>query len=204
MREKARRTGWGNGLARIFAHNNLSAAAMAMTVSVKLIHGPQSIVPTMMATAKRGKNDRATATPLREKKPCDRRSMFHSIPLGCALGMKQRRTVSAPGGNRTDAARVLRRRGVRRIALNRAERCVLCTVSDTKAKWAHSPVRVRLSVKYELPAGSSSGLRARRGYGSLVLGQRGGKERFNAEGAEVGAQRTRRKAGGIPRRGGSG
>ena len=32
--------------------------------------------------------------------------------------------------------RVLRRRGARRIALNRAERCYLCTVTDTKAEGA--------------------------------------------------------------------
>jgi hypothetical protein len=97
MREQARRSRGRGGLARIIAHNNLSAAAMAMTVTVRLTHGPQSMAPAMIATAKRGKNDRATATPLREKNPCDKRSMFHSIPLGCALGVKQRRMISARG-----------------------------------------------------------------------------------------------------------
>jgi hypothetical protein len=52
-------------------HNSLRAAAIAMTVTPRLTHGPQSAVPTIIATARSGKNDLPKTIPLLDKKPSD-------------------------------------------------------------------------------------------------------------------------------------
>src|SRR5277367_4221502 len=67
------------GMAHILAHRNLNAAAMAMTVNVRLTHGPQSIAPRMMTRANSGKNDLPKTRPVPNNNLCLRFSILHSF-----------------------------------------------------------------------------------------------------------------------------
>jgi len=59
----------GCAIVRISTHQNLIAALSASTVIAKLTQGPQSIVPTMIAIARSGKNDLPITRPV-----CNRNS----------------------------------------------------------------------------------------------------------------------------------
>jgi hypothetical protein len=65
-------------ITRLFAQINLNAAATARTVTAKLTHGPQSVVPPMTTIAKNGKNDLPSTSLIFERNPWDRPSMLSS------------------------------------------------------------------------------------------------------------------------------
>jgi hypothetical protein len=84
MRENLPTPQHRRGITGLATHNSLRVAAIAMTVTPKLTQGPQSAVPTIIATAKNGKNALPKTIPVLDKKPRDtpptgRRFMTTSI-----------------------------------------------------------------------------------------------------------------------------
>jgi len=85
VRDNARGPQWQTGVALISAHINLKAAAIATTVNARLIHGPQKMTPTIMVSAKRGKNDLPNTRPVDDKNLCVGRLILGSFLLTLAM-----------------------------------------------------------------------------------------------------------------------
>ncbi len=77
-------------LGRRSAQISLNTAATARTVTAKLTHGPQSIVPAITAIAKRGKNDLPTKSVVFERDSCHRRPMLRSPEIQLYIYPEQR------------------------------------------------------------------------------------------------------------------